>query len=132
MINIENLFYSVSADQIWKGVTEISNNARKKGGGNLTKKFINLNKNRQFGKGPSGHIWPGFTVKPIDKSKKLVNLEVNEPGDSEQLNFDKTVGKYGGRKRVRISLPHDYRGFSGQSLNGMKIDNPKNTPDCNL
>ena len=99
----------------------------------LTKKFIDLNYKRPIGKFTKLN-WPGFSSKIVSDQNQIHKFEVTE-NDSDQEKperEDTKLGKYGGITRKRINLPQAYRGFSGQQLNGMRIDNPPNTEDCNF
>ncbi|MES1904972.1 MAG: 28S ribosomal protein S5, mitochondrial [Paramarteilia canceri] len=111
----------------------VSNNARKKGMAALTKRLIDLNRGRPLGESQEGYKWPGFTKTLLTKDYKLA-----QPVQEEKINenvgnlLDESSGRYGGRKRVRLNLPHAYRGFSGAKYPGIRVDNPPNTLSSNF
>lgn len=75
--------FSVSAEQIWKGCTTVSNAGMKRGRGRrINKRNIrDLNRGQVIGVGKANIVWPGLNA-PLLRGKEIVHRE-KRPEDPE-------------------------------------------------
>lgn len=73
---------SVSAEQLWKGVSSVSNAGKKRGRGKSVMRPRDLNRGQIIGVGKINMVWPGLSA-PIIKGKELVQ-HVQLPNDPER------------------------------------------------
>lgn len=69
-------FRTVSANDLWKGVTSVSNAGRKRGRGRGAgrKKAKDLNRGQRIGFGKINFIWPGLNA-PIIKGRETISMK---------------------------------------------------------
>ncbi|KAG8238114.1 hypothetical protein J437_LFUL012725 [Ladona fulva] len=111
------------AEQIWKGVTSVSNAGKKRGRGKgVGKKMAkNLNRGQVIGFGKANIVWPGLNA-PIFRGREIVQRE-QLPEDKERfekiLKMRDEMGTY---RPLRLS-PLE-RGWSGTKMPGRSIGPP--------
>lgn len=73
-------YFSVPADQLWKGVVSVSNAGRKRGRGKGVGKKMSkdLNRGQVIGVGKSNMLWPGLNA-PIIRGRELVQQQKLPP-----------------------------------------------------
>lgn len=72
----------MTAEQLWKGVTSVSNAGKKRGRGKSVWRPRDLNRGQIIGIGKANMVWPGLSS-PIIKGKELVH-QVKLPADPER------------------------------------------------
>ncbi|XP_065353591.1 small ribosomal subunit protein uS5m [Cloeon dipterum] len=118
-----SFFNKLPAQDLWKGVTSVSNAGRKRGRGKGTGKKTakNLNRGQIIGVGKSNIMWPGLSA-PIMKGKDLVKQQ-QLPEDSERMSkLIKMRDEMSTFRYLRL-LPIE-RGWSGTKLPGRSIGPP--------
>ncbi|GAB6020644.1 28S ribosomal protein S5, mitochondrial [Chamberlinius hualienensis] len=118
-----SFFLRLRGEQLWHGMTSVSNAGRKRGRGKGNKKLVkNLNIGQIVGVGPSNMVWPGLNA-PIIKGKELVERKQlpPDPAYNEKLNQirDSMTMKF---RQFKLN-PLD-RGWSGAKLHGRSIGAP--------
>ncbi|KAK7068008.1 28S ribosomal protein S5, mitochondrial [Halocaridina rubra] len=118
-----SFFNKVTAEQLWKGVTSVSNAGRKRGRGKGVGKKIakNLNRGQVIGVGYDNIQWPGLSA-PILRGKELVQQQTlprDEEREAKLLQIRNTMGQFRPMKIDPLE-----RGWSGTRLPGRSIGPP--------
>ncbi|XP_030382449.1 28S ribosomal protein S5, mitochondrial [Scaptodrosophila lebanonensis] len=118
-----SFFNKLPADEIWRGVTAVSNAGKKRGRGKGSGKKIakDLNKGQTIGLGKKNVIWPGLNA-PIVRGNDLIRQQkLPECLDREKhiINLRDSMGRF---RMMRLS-PID-RGWSGTKIPGRSIGPP--------
>lgn len=118
-----SFFNKVPAEQLWKGVTSVSNAGKKRGRGKgVGKKMAkNLNRGQVIGLGSENIQWPGLSA-PILRGKELVQqqkLPKDEEREAKLLKLRDSMGVF---RPLRID-PLE-RGWSGTKMPGRSIGPP--------
>lgn len=117
-------FYNkATADQLWKGVTSVSNAGRKRGRGKGVGKRMskNLNRGQVIGIGYENMQWPGLNA-PILRGKELIQqqkLPRDEEREAKLIKMRDTMGVF---RPLRLD-PLE-RGWSGTKMPGRSIGPP--------
>lgn len=121
-----SFFKHVSADQLWDGVSGVSNAGRKKGRGRGRKRRIDLHAGQKLGVGNKPMMWPGLNA-PIIKGKNIMQLAKLPPNE----NQDEEIKKVRARQNTfRVfKIPAMQRGWSGKKFPGMSIGPPDPVDD---
>lgn len=113
----------VSAEDIWRGVTSVSNAGKKRGRGKGSGKRVvkDLNRGQTIGVGSRSFIWPGLNA-PIVRGKTLIQQECL----SEVNNLDRNIYKIRDLMNTnRIAKVNSIdRGWSGAKMPGRSIGPP--------
>uniref|UniRef100_A0A6P4ELP0 Small ribosomal subunit protein uS5m n=1 Tax=Drosophila rhopaloa TaxID=1041015 RepID=A0A6P4ELP0_DRORH len=117
------LFILVPAEDIWRGVTAVSNAGKKRGRGKGSGKKVakDLNKGQTIGLGKSSRIWPGLNS-PVIRGNELIHqkkLEENIDIENGIMKFRDSMGTF----RLMKLNPID-RGWSGSKMPGRSIGPP--------
>ncbi|XP_047490304.1 28S ribosomal protein S5, mitochondrial-like [Penaeus chinensis] len=118
-----SFFNKLPADQLWKGVTSVSNAGKKRGRGKgVGKKMAkNLNRGQMIGVGRENIVWPGLNA-PILRGKELIQQQ-KLPKDTEReaklIKMRDTMGVF---RPLRLD-PLE-RGWSGNKMPGRSIGPP--------
>ncbi|XP_059473715.1 small ribosomal subunit protein uS5m [Neocloeon triangulifer] len=118
-----SFFNKIPAENIWKGVTSVSNAGKKRGRGKGTgrKTAKNLNRGQVIGVGKLNIMWPGLSA-PILQGKDLVRQQ-QLPEDTERMaKLVKMRDEMSTFRYLRL-LPIE-RGWSGTKLPGRSIGPP--------
>ncbi|XP_068243205.1 small ribosomal subunit protein uS5m [Palaemon carinicauda] len=118
-----SFFNKTSAEQLWKGVTSVSNAGKKRGRGKGVGKKMskNLNRGQIIGVGSENIQWPGLSS-PILRGKELVQqqkLPKDEEREAKLLKLRDNMGLF---RPLRIN-PLE-RGWSGTKMPGRSIGPP--------
>ncbi|KQS44467.1 28S ribosomal protein S5, mitochondrial [Drosophila erecta] len=118
-----SFFNKLPAEDIWRGVTAVSNAGKKRGRGKGSGKKVakDLNKGQTIGFGKCGRIWPGLNS-PLIRGNELINQQkLNENLDRENgiLKLRDSMGNF---KLMKLN-PID-RGWSGSKMPGRSIGPP--------
>ncbi|XP_033159482.1 28S ribosomal protein S5, mitochondrial [Drosophila mauritiana] len=118
-----SFFNKLPAEDIWRGVTAVSNAGKKRGRGKGSGKKVakDLNKGQSIGFGKCGRIWPGLNS-PIIRGNELISQQkLNENLDRENgiLKLRDSMGSF---KLMKLN-PID-RGWSGSKMPGRSIGPP--------
>nr|CAG4640858.1 EOG090X0689 [Eulimnadia texana] len=118
-----SFFNKISAEDLWKGVTSVSNAGRKRGRGKgVGKKTAkNLNKGQVIGVGKVNMLWPGLNA-PIIQGKELVQQRQLPEDPDRQTKLQKMRDDMGAFRPLRL-LPIE-RGWSGTKMPGRSIGPP--------
>lgn len=65
---------AVTADQLWKGCTSVSNPGRKRGRARGIGRKKDLNRGQVIGVGKTNMLWPGLNA-PVIRGKELVRQQ---------------------------------------------------------
>lgn len=126
-----SFFTKQSAEQLWKGVTSVSNAGRKRGRGKgAGKKMIrDLNKGQIIGVGKVNMIWPGLTTSVI-RGKELVEQKQLPEDPERESKLIELRSKMGLFRRLKLNPVE--RGWSGNRLPGRSIGPPDPIADYNF
>ncbi|CAG7645674.1 unnamed protein product [Allacma fusca] len=118
-----SFFNKVSAEQLWKGVTTVSNAGKKRGRGmGVNKKMTkDLNRGQVIGVGKANIQWPGLNA-PIIRGKEVIRQQQLPPDperESKLIKMRDTMGRF---KPLRLS-PLE-RGWSGYRMGGRSCGPP--------
>ncbi|XP_076306296.1 mitochondrial ribosomal protein S5 [Tachypleus tridentatus] len=118
-----SIFTKLTAEQLWKGVTSVSNAGKKRGRGKgVGKKTAkDLNKGQVIGVGKINMIWPGLNA-PVLRGKEVVERRELPPDKDREEKLLKMRDEMGGFRPLRIS-PLE-RGWSGTKMPGRSIGPP--------
>ncbi|XP_011864627.1 PREDICTED: 28S ribosomal protein S5, mitochondrial [Vollenhovia emeryi] len=115
-------FVSKSADELWKGVTTVSNAGRKRGRAKGLAKKRDLNKGQIIGVGKIPIQFPGLNT-PVFRGRELVQQQKLPVDPEREEKLVKLRQSYQtGRKRIKSS-PLE-RGWTSAHLGGKKIGPP--------
>ncbi|XP_041674431.1 28S ribosomal protein S5, mitochondrial isoform X2 [Drosophila eugracilis] len=119
-----SFFNKLPAEDIWRGVTAVSNAGKKRGRGKGSGKKIakDLNKGQTIGFGMSGRIWPGLNSPVIRGSELIYHQKLVENSDRENriMKFRDSIGNF---RLIKLN-PID-RGWSGSKMPGRSIGAPE-------
>jgi small subunit ribosomal protein S5 len=77
------LWILVPADDLWKGITSVSNAGRKRGRAKGLPRRKDLNRGQIIGVGKANILWPGLSA-PIIRGRELIQQQ-KLPEDPERL-----------------------------------------------
>lgn len=122
-VRFTSFFTKQSGEELWKGVTSVSNAGKKRGRGQGGKRKVakNLNRGQIIGLGKVRMLWPGLTS-PVIRGKELVEQTRLADDPDHDLKLIKLRDKMGVFRRLRL-LPHE-RGWSGNRLPGTSVGPP--------
>ncbi|KAH8278127.1 hypothetical protein KR044_010603, partial [Drosophila immigrans] len=118
----------VPADDIWRGVTAVSNAGKKRGRGKGAGKKIakDLNKGQTIGIGKKACIWPGLNA-PIIREKELMHQQKLPENIDREKNILRIRDSMSNFKQLKLN-PID-RGWSGTKMPGRSIGPPDTVGD---
>ncbi|XP_045612475.1 small ribosomal subunit protein uS5m [Procambarus clarkii] len=118
-----SFFNKLTADQLWKGVTSVSNAGRKQGRGKGVGRKIakNLNRGQIIGIGSENMVWPGLNA-PVIRGRELVQQQKLPKDEEREAKLIKMRNSMGSFRALRIS-PLE-RGWSGTKMPGRSIGPP--------
>uniref|UniRef100_A0A1B6J4L2 Small ribosomal subunit protein uS5m n=1 Tax=Homalodisca liturata TaxID=320908 RepID=A0A1B6J4L2_9HEMI len=118
-----SFFNKLPAEQIWKGVTSVSNAGRKRGRASGGRKKIakNLNKGQVIGMGKANILWPGLNA-PVFRGKELVKQQKLPEDPDREAKLIKIRSEMGVFRPLKLS-PIE-RGWSGAKVPGRSIGPP--------
>nr|XP_036226599.1 28S ribosomal protein S5, mitochondrial isoform X2 [Bactrocera oleae] len=123
IIRYTSFYNKLSAEDIWRGVTSVSNAGKKRGRGKGTGKRVakDLNRGQTIGVGSRSFVWPGLNA-PIVRGKTLIQQEFL----SEVNNMDRNIYKIRDlMSTYRIAKVNSIdRGWSGAKMPGRSIGPP--------
>ncbi|RZF45003.1 hypothetical protein LSTR_LSTR001964 [Laodelphax striatellus] len=122
-IRFTSFFNKLTGEQLWKGVTSVSNAGKKRGRGKGNrKKFAkNLNRGQVIGVGKANIIWPGLTT-PVIRGKELVERQKLPEDPDREARLIKIRNEMGRFRPLKLS-PIE-RGWSGSKMPGRSIGPP--------
>ncbi|KAG1649384.1 ADP-dependent glucokinase [Nymphon striatum] len=121
-ITLHSVNQAATADELWKGITTVSNAGKRKGRMRGLKKRKNLNRFQELGEGNIRMNWPGLNT-PISGARTPKIFQHQEITDEE---IDVTKGRRdlsAITRRAKKIDPLD-RGWAGTRLPGQKIGPP--------
>jgi small subunit ribosomal protein S5 len=111
----------VPADELWKGVTSVSNAGRKRGRAKGLMRRKDLNRGQVIGIGKANIQWPGLSA-PIIRGRELVQRQQLPPDPDREAKIIKLRDSMSG-KRFQKLTPLE-RGWSGNKMPGRSIGPP--------
>ncbi|KAH9375029.1 hypothetical protein HPB48_020268 [Haemaphysalis longicornis] len=118
-----SFFVKLTAEQLWKGVTSVSNAGRKRGraSGSSRKVAKDLNRGQVVGVGKVNMVWPGLNA-PIVRGREVVE-RVQLPPDKEReerlIQLRNAMHSFAPPKLTPLE-----RGWSGTRMPGRSIGPP--------
>lgn len=119
--NVCVLFFAESAEELWKGVTSVSNAGRRRGRAKGLARKRDLNKGQIIGTGKISIQFPGLNS-PVIRGKELVQQQKLPPDPEREERLAKLREIQSGPKRVKLS-PLE-RGWTSAGIGGRKIGPP--------
>ncbi|XP_034475622.1 28S ribosomal protein S5, mitochondrial [Drosophila innubila] len=118
-----SFFNKLPAEDIWRGVTAVSNAGKKRGRGKGTGRKIakDLNRGQTIGIGKNNCIWPGLNA-PIIRGNELIHQQKQPANADREKNILKIRDSMGNFKQMKLN-PID-RGWSGTKMPGRSIGPP--------
>ncbi|RZB38741.1 28S ribosomal protein S5, mitochondrial [Asbolus verrucosus] len=118
-----NFFNKLPAEDLWKGITSVSNAGKKRGRGKTVsrKNIKDLNKGQIIGVGKANMIWPGLTT-PIIRGKEIVEQQQLPEDPEREKKLNMLRDKMGTFRYAKLS-PIE-RGWSGAKMPGRSIGPP--------
>nr|CAG4643955.1 EOG090X0689 [Lepidurus arcticus] len=119
-----SFFNKLTADEIWKGVTSVSNAGKKRGRGKGVgrKMAKNLNRGQIIGLGKSNMLWPGLNA-PIIQGREVVRQQKLPDDPEREAKLIKMRDSMGTFRPLRLS-PIE-RGWSGVKMPGRSVGPPE-------
>ncbi|MCL4122941.1 UNVERIFIED_CONTAM: hypothetical protein GTU68_036973, partial [Idotea baltica] len=116
-------FNKLTAEQLWKGVTSVSNAGKKRGRGKGNRKIFtkNLNKGQYIGTGEENIVWPGLNA-PVIRGKEIVKQQRLPKDENRMQKLLEMRDKMGLFRPLRLN-PLE-RGWSGTKMPGRSIGPP--------
>ncbi|XP_077521547.1 mitochondrial ribosomal protein S5 [Amblyomma americanum] len=118
-----SFFVKLTAEQLWKGVTSVSNAGRKRGraSGSSRKLAKDLNKGQVLGVGKVNMVWPGLNA-PIVRGREVVErVELPPDKDREERLIQLRNAMHSFKPPKLTPLE---RGWSGHRMPGRSIGPP--------
>lgn len=109
------------ADDLWKGVTSVSNAGRKRGRAKGLVRRKDLNRGQVIGIGKANIQWPGLSA-PIIRGRELVQRQQLPPDPEREAKLIKLRDSMSGKKFQKLS-PLE-RGWSGNKMPGRSLGPP--------
>lgn len=111
------------AEDLWKGITSVSNAGKKRGRGKTVNKrnIKNLNKGQVIGVGSTNIVWPGLNS-PVIRGRELVQQQRLPADPDREARLRKLRDEMGSYRHLKLS-PID-RGWSGSKMPGRSIGAP--------
>ncbi|KAH8294788.1 hypothetical protein KR018_002863, partial [Drosophila ironensis] len=118
----------VPAEDIWRGVTAVSNAGKKRGRGKGSGKKMpkDLNKGQSIGFGKNSRIWPGLNS-PIIRGNELVHQQKMQENSDRETGILKWRDSMSNFRMMKLN-PID-RGWSGSKMPGRSIGSPESFGD---
>ncbi|XP_068152841.1 small ribosomal subunit protein uS5m [Drosophila tropicalis] len=118
-----SFFNKLPAEDIWRGVTAVSNAGKKRGRGKGTGKKTakDLNRGQTIGLGKKNFVWPGLNS-PIIRGNDLIQQQPLAENLEREKNIIKLRDSMGGFRMMKLN-PID-RGWSGSKMPGRSIGPP--------
>lgn len=114
-------FFSVTAAQLWKGVSSVSNAGKKRGRAKSVWRPRDLNRGQIIGVGKENIVWPGLNA-PIIQGKELIQQRQLPPDPERESKIFKMRDSVTTGRTIKVN-PLD-RGWSGSKLPGRSIGPP--------
>lgn len=111
----------VTADELWKGVTSVSNAGRKRGRAKGLMRRKDLNRGQVIGVGKANIQWPGLSA-PIIRGRELVQRQQLPPDPEREAKLIKLRDSMSGKRFQKLSALE--RGWSGSKMPGRSIGPP--------
>jgi len=117
---------SITAADVWGGVTGVSNQGRKKGRAKGRKKLTNLNRGQVLGVGKVNMQWPGLNA-PIINDREAVTVKKLPPNPNYEANLKQARDK--SAKTAIQNTPPLERGWIGSRMPGTAFGPPDDLAD---
>ncbi|KAH8389410.1 hypothetical protein KR200_006490, partial [Drosophila serrata] len=115
----------VPAEDIWRGVTAVSNAGKKRGRGKGSGKKVakDLNRGQTIGFGKKNCLWPGLNS-PVFRGNELIHQQKIVENNESEYGDNKFRDSMGNFRLMKLN-PLD-RGWSGSKMPGRSIGPPDN------
>lgn len=109
------------ADDLWKGITSVSNAGRKRGRAKGLPRRKDLNRGQIIGIGKANIQWPGLSA-PIIRGRELVQRQQLPPDAERESKLIKLRDSMSGKRFQKLNSLD--RGWSGSKMPGRSIGPP--------
>ncbi|CAN7942013.1 unnamed protein product, partial [Ixodes hexagonus] len=118
-----SFFVKLTAEQLWKGVTSVSNAGRKRGraSGHSRKQSKDLNRGQMVGVGEINMVWPGLNA-PVVRGKEVVERVLLPPDKQREEKLLQLRNEMHSFRPLKLT-PLE-RGWSGSRMPGRSIGPP--------
>ncbi|CAF4541283.1 unnamed protein product [Rotaria socialis] len=118
-----SVFTNVTAQDLWKTITSVSNAGAKRGRAKRrgATKFKDLNIGQRIGQGKSNMQWPGLNA-PVLQGRDVVPITEKPPDPTHQERLLEVRNRLD--RFRRLSIPPSERGFTGGSPAGKSLGQP--------
>uniref|UniRef100_A0A336LTK2 Small ribosomal subunit protein uS5m n=1 Tax=Culicoides sonorensis TaxID=179676 RepID=A0A336LTK2_CULSO len=116
-----SFFNKVSAAQLWKGVSSVSNAGKKRGRGKSVWRPRDLNRGQIIGVGKANIVWPGLNA-PIIQGKELIQQRQLPPDPEREAKIYKLRDSVSTGRTIKVNALD--RGWTGKRLPGRSIGPP--------
>ncbi|XP_032592806.1 28S ribosomal protein S5, mitochondrial [Drosophila grimshawi] len=118
-----SFFNKLPAEDIWRGVTAVSNAGKKRGRGKGTGRKIakDLNRGQTIGFGKKSLIWPGLNT-PILRGNELIQQQKQSENLDREKNIISLRDSVGNFKQTKLNSID--RGWSGTKMPGRSTGPP--------
>ncbi|CAF1435657.1 unnamed protein product [Rotaria magnacalcarata] len=118
-----SVFTNVTAQDLWKTITSVSNAGAKRGRAKRrgATKFKDLNIGQRIGQGKSNMQWPGLNA-PVVQGRDVVPIAEKPPDPTYQERLLEVRNRLD--RFRRLSIPPSERGFTGGSPAGKSLGQP--------
>ncbi|KAH8240281.1 hypothetical protein KR032_010802 [Drosophila birchii] len=122
------MFFLVPAEDIWRGVTAVSNAGKKRGRGKGSGKKVakDLNRGQTIGFGKKCYLWPGLNSQ-IFRGNELIHHQKMVKNSDMEYGINKLRDSMGNFRLMKLN-PID-RGWSGSKMPGRSIGPPDTVGD---
>ncbi|KAG5673299.1 hypothetical protein PVAND_003359 [Polypedilum vanderplanki] len=124
-----SFFVKLPAEDLWKGVTSVSNAGRKRGRAKGLVRRKDLNRGQVIGVGKANIQWPGLSA-PIIRGRELIQRQQLPPDPEREAKLIKMRDAMSSKGYQKLS-PLD-RGWTGAKLGGRSIGAPDPIGDDNF
>lgn len=111
----------VTADELWKGVTSVSNAGRKRGRAKGLMRKKDLNRGQIIGVGKDNIQWPGLSA-PIIRGRELVQRQQLPPDPEREAKILKFRDSVSNKRFQKLTSLE--RGWSGSKMPGRSLGPP--------
>ena len=111
----------MTADELWKGITSVSNAGRKRGRAKGLPRRKDLNRGQIIGIGQANIQWPGLSA-PIIRGRELVQRQQLPPDPEREAKIIKLRDSMSGKRFQKLTSLE--RGWSGNKMPGRSIGAP--------
>uniref|UniRef100_A0A4W6EYF3 Small ribosomal subunit protein uS5m n=1 Tax=Lates calcarifer TaxID=8187 RepID=A0A4W6EYF3_LATCA len=121
--------FTVTAEELWKGVLAETGAGARKGRGKRTKRKMkkDLNRGQSLGEGKGGFLWPGLNAPMIrDGAPQTMSQRGKEEQEEVQAERVRQRDEWDRKRKMRVKRE---RGWTGNSWGGTSLGSPDPGPN---